>query len=252
MNVSSGVVHLLHSASGLALSYVASPEAHVDVGTIAAHFSLQPNSVRFNDHFISRDAHFISGLTWRELLDFFQSRGFNWGSHSHNSVEVHGRPLLRPSNEGFGANPNWALIPVDEHEARGAGDGAREGVQEVMLGAMAWAAGALASNEKSESAKRFSLHSSLVSPSKRRKLECDSDVLTQSLTPCKLKRQVLAEEPSLCPRSKQMRHEKNLGRWDGDSEHTEGEVVCGSKRKKPSDDVSTERSLWKRLKEVKV
>ncbi|MCO5574938.1 hypothetical protein L7F22_028733 [Adiantum nelumboides] len=110
----------------------------------------------------------------------------------------------------------------------------------------------LASTEKSESAKRFFLQSSLVSPSKRKKLECDSDVLTQSLTPCKLKRQVFAEEPSLCSRNKRMRHEKNPGRWDGDSEHREGEAVCGSKRKKPSDDVCTERSLWKRLKEVKV
>ncbi|MCO5587293.1 hypothetical protein L7F22_041240 [Adiantum nelumboides] len=53
--------------------------------------------------------------------------------HAENGAE--NQPI------GFEANPNWALIPVDEREARGAGDGAREGVQEVMLGAMAWAAG---------------------------------------------------------------------------------------------------------------
>ncbi|MCO5612024.1 hypothetical protein L7F22_066286 [Adiantum nelumboides] len=32
-------------------------------------------------------------------------------------------------SQGFGANPNWALIPVDEREVRSAGDGARESVQ---------------------------------------------------------------------------------------------------------------------------
>ncbi|MCO5592166.1 hypothetical protein L7F22_046162 [Adiantum nelumboides] len=43
-----------------------------------------------------------------------------------------------PRRRSFGANPNWALIPVDEREARGAGDGAREVVQVLVLRDKAW------------------------------------------------------------------------------------------------------------------
>ncbi|KAI5066845.1 hypothetical protein GOP47_0017373 [Adiantum capillus-veneris] len=109
-------------------------------------------------------------------------------------------------------------------------------------------------HDNSDSAKRLALQSSLVSPSKRTKQGRESDVLTQSLAPRKLKRRVLGDESMVRTWNKRIRHEIHPGGCEAasDSAAEEGEVIRGLKRKRPSDDVCTDRSLWKRLKEIKV
>lgn len=218
------VIHFVHPASGLTLSYVAAAEGKVDLGTIAGRFLLDPNSVRFNGYFISRDAHFISSLTWRQLLSFFESRGFSSGRHALNPVRVEGNPLLQPPDE------DTTAYRFEE---------------------------AASNPEKPQSAKRTAVQADL-SPFKRAKQEGTSGSLVSLLTPTmpssKLKRGWHEDASTPCMLSKRIRHEVHPDVQPSPETfqvHEDNESA-GSKRHASRDEVSTYRTLWKRMKEIRV
>ena len=104
------VIYFLHNTlSGRSLRYVADLESRADLGTIAGFFSLNPISLRLNGHFISSSGGsgggggghgcFISNLSWKQILCYFDSRGLSSGRHALSPVSVEGRPQLNDESE---------------------------------------------------------------------------------------------------------------------------------------------------------
>ncbi|KAH7438348.1 hypothetical protein KP509_04G011300 [Ceratopteris richardii] len=233
------VVYVRHPASGLIYSYyVAAHDCGVDVGDLASQLSLEPSSVRFNGHFISRNANLVSSLTWRELLTFFQSKNLQSGSHPLNPMEVQGRPLTESHNKGVIALNS--RVPHDDKLCK---------------------------------VKRAAGVPTFTSPFKRRK-EMDLDVQTLPFHH-KLKRRILADESTACMQTKCAQHEMNPGSDDGKRHGFKREAsaerdLCqsgledghdkdygvkkrhGLKRQASAEDICMESSIWKRLKEIKV
>ncbi|MCO5605145.1 hypothetical protein L7F22_059325 [Adiantum nelumboides] len=117
----------------------AGDDAHQKVSSAAFSTSLvaspvYPNAVKWSDdNLIAVATSQLITILNPAMID--GPRGFVTASSGQSFV------VGTVQHAGFGANPDWALIPVDEREARGAGDRARKTVQGCMLGAMAWSAG---------------------------------------------------------------------------------------------------------------
>lgn len=79
-------------ASSKTAEIMACEDRRLDIGTIARMFGLEPATLRFNGHFITRGVDLIaSSVTWRSLLSFFSSRGLCTGTDSSAALVVDGK-----------------------------------------------------------------------------------------------------------------------------------------------------------------
>ncbi|KMT05651.1 hypothetical protein BVRB_7g167850 isoform B [Beta vulgaris subsp. vulgaris] len=79
-------------ASSKTAEIMACEDRRLDIGTIARMFGLEPATLRFNGHFITRGVDLIaSSVTWRSLLSFFSSRGLCTGTNSSAALVVDGK-----------------------------------------------------------------------------------------------------------------------------------------------------------------
>ncbi|KAL3531100.1 hypothetical protein ACH5RR_010422 [Cinchona calisaya] len=71
---------------------VAWDNQRLDLGSIARAFGLEPNSIKLNDHFISRGIDLIAcSVTWKSILSFFSARGLSTGATYSDALIVDGK-----------------------------------------------------------------------------------------------------------------------------------------------------------------